>query len=79
VASAKPGASFELLERARQGDPGAGERLYRIVEAELRRLAHARLNRLRSRLCPRDVEPSLYTTDLTDDAWLRRQLGRSPR
>ena len=66
----RAGGSFELLERARQGDPRAGERLYRIVEAELRRLAHARLYRLRSRLRSRGVEPSLFTTDLIHDAFL---------
>jgi RNA polymerase sigma factor (TIGR02999 family) len=58
------------LQRARQGDQGAGEKLYKVVEAELRRLAHARLNRLRNRLRRRGVEPSLLTTNLIDDAYL---------
>jgi RNA polymerase sigma factor (TIGR02999 family) len=53
-----------LLNLAHGGDPRAQEELFRLVEGELRRLAHARLHH-------EMPAPGLQTTLLVDDAYLK--------
>src|SRR5262245_1574193 len=53
-----------LLELAKEGDREARERLFHLVEGELRRLAHARLR-------GRPPNPGVETTMLVDDAFLK--------
>jgi RNA polymerase sigma factor (TIGR02999 family) len=53
----------QLISAAREGDRGAGDRLFRIVYDELKRLAHAiRAGR---------ATPTLGTTALVHEAWLK--------
>jgi RNA polymerase sigma factor (TIGR02999 family) len=60
-----------LLNLAHGGDPRAQEELFRVVEGELRRLAHARLHH-------EMPAPGLQTTLLVDDAYLKL-IGASAR
>jgi RNA polymerase sigma factor (TIGR02999 family) len=53
-----------LLNLAHGGDPQAQDELFRVVEGELRRLAHARLHH-------EMPAPGLQTTLLVDDAYLK--------
>jgi len=59
-----PGAITQLLERFRDGDPAAGEALFRELYPQLHRVAHARLSRLRP-------GQTLNTTALVHEAYLK--------
>lgn len=63
-----PSQMTQLLERSRSGDSAARGAIFERAEAELRRLAHARM---------RHESPGhvLQTTALVNEAWLRLAAG----
>jgi RNA polymerase sigma factor (TIGR02999 family) len=72
VATASPGAVTQLLRAWSAGDDAALDRLIPIVEAELRRLAHAYMRRERR-------DHTLQATALLNEAFLRLTGARQLR
>ena len=64
------GEITRLLDRLRQGDAGAGERLHRLLYAELKRMARRQL----ARSGPITLDP----TALVHEAWLRSRDQATP-
>ena len=66
----EPSVAVQLLAQWREGDRGALEQLYQLVDAQLRRIARSRLRHLRAVLRAQGELPSLQTTQIVNDAFL---------